>query len=174
MLLGLKGSISELELHTIRSRLTAGLLAKAERGELAVMLPIGLMRDPSGVVVKDPDMAVQGRLGLVFQLFLQLRSVAKVMRALNERDLELPRRDRYGDLCWTRATLAAVAAILKNPAYAGAFVYGRTRFRPPKREGALPQKAPRPMEEWRIVVKDRYPAYIDWPIYEKNPIRHQR
>ncbi|WP_461717881.1 recombinase family protein [Bradyrhizobium liaoningense] len=86
---------------------------------------------------------------------------------MNERDLELPRRDRYGDLCWTRATLAAVAAILKNPAYAGAFVYGRTRFRPPKREGALPQKAPRPMEEWRIVVKDRYPAYIDWPIYEK-------
>lgn len=125
------------------------------------------MRDPSGVVVKDPDMAVQGRLGLVFQLFLQLRSVAKVMRALNERDLELPRRDRYGDLCWTRATLAAVAAILKNPAYAGAFVYGRTRFQPPKREGALPQKAPRPMEEWRIVVKDRYPAYIDWPTYEK-------
>ena len=167
LLLGLKGSISELELHTIRSRLTAGLLAKAERGELAVMLPIGLMRDPSGVVVKDPDMAVQGRLGLVFQLFLQLRSVAKVMRALNERDLELPRRDRHGDLCWTRATLAAVAAVLKNPAYAGAFVYGRTRFQPPKREGALPQKAPRPIEEWRIVVKDRYPAYIDWPIYEK-------
>lgn len=167
LLLGLKGSISELELHTIRSRLTAGLLAKAERGELAVMLPIGLMRDPSGVVVKDPDMAVQGRLGLVFQLFLQLRSVAKVMRALNERDLELPRRDRHGDLCWTRATLAAVAAVLKNPAYAGAFVYGRTHFQPPKREGALPQKAPRPIEEWRIVVKDRYPAYIDWPIYEK-------
>ncbi|MCS3765659.1 MULTISPECIES: recombinase family protein [Bradyrhizobium] len=102
LLLGLKGSISELELHTIRSRLTAGLLAKAERGELAVMLPIRPMRDPSGVVVKDPDMAVQGRLGLVFQLFLQLRSVAKVMRALNERDLELPRRDRHGDLCWTR------------------------------------------------------------------------
>lgn len=115
LLLGLKGSISELELHTTRSRLTAGLLAKAERGELAVMLPIGLMRDPSDLVVKDPDMAVQGRLGLVFQLFLQLRSVAKVMRALNERDLELPRRDRYGDSCWTRATLAAVAAILKTP-----------------------------------------------------------
>ncbi|WP_247459052.1 recombinase family protein, partial [Bradyrhizobium sp. 153] len=168
MLLGLKGSISELEQHTIRSRLTAGLLAKAERRELTVMLPIGLMRDPSGVVVKDPDMAVQGRLGLVFQLFLQLRSVAKVMRALNERDLGLPRRDRYGDLCWTRATLAAVAAILKNPAYAGAFVYGQTRFQPPKREGALPQEAPRPMEEWRIVVKDRYPAYIDWPICEKT------
>ncbi|WP_247821823.1 recombinase family protein [Bradyrhizobium sp. 187] len=53
--------------------------------------------------------------------------------------------------------------VLKNPAYAGAFVYGRTRFRPPRREGALPQKAQRAIEEWRIVVKDRYPPYIDWP-----------
>lgn len=119
LLLGLKGSTSELELHTIRSRLTAGLLAKAERGELAVMLPIGLMRDPSGVVVRDPDMAVQGRLSLVFQLFLELRSVAKVMRALNERNLDLPRRDRYCDLCWTRATLAAVAAIIEEPRIRG-------------------------------------------------------
>src|SRR5260370_16650204 len=82
LLLGLKGSISELELHTIRSRLTAGLLAKAERGELAVMLPIGLMRDPSGVVVNDPDMAVQGRLGLVSHLFLHLRSLPQLTRPL--------------------------------------------------------------------------------------------
>jgi DNA invertase Pin-like site-specific DNA recombinase len=167
LLLGLKGTISELELHTIRSRLTAGLLAKAERGELAQMLPVGLVRDPSRVVVKDPDIAVQERLVLVFELFLRVRSVAKVMRVLNGRSLDLPRRDRHGDLRWARATLAAVAEILKNPAYAGAFVYGRTRLRRPAREGALPQKAPRPPEEWRIVVKDRYPAYIDWPTYER-------
>jgi hypothetical protein len=167
LLLGLKGTISELELHTIRSRLTAGLLAKAERGELALMLPIGLTRDPSGVVVKDPDIALQDRLGLVFQLFLKFRSIAKVMRVLNQRDLQLPRRDRHGDLRWTRATVAAVADILKNPAYAGAFVYGRTRFHKPAREGATPQKLPRPIDQWRIVVKDRYPAYIDWPTYEK-------
>lgn len=162
LLLGLKGTISELELHTIRSRLTAGLLAKAERGELAVMLPIGLTRDPSGVVLKDPDLSVQERLELVFEMFLKLRSIAKVMRVLNERGLELPRRDRHGEPRWTRATVAAVADILKNPAYAGAFVYGRTRFHTPAREGATPQKAPRPIEQWRIVVKDRYPAYIDW------------
>ena len=167
LLLGLKGTISELELHTIRSRLTAGLLAKAERGELALTLPIGLMRDPSGVVVKDPDMAVQERLGLVFEMFLKFRTVAKVMRVLNDRGLDLPRRDRHGDLRWARATVSSVAAILKNPAYAGAFVYGRTRMRAVAREGASPAKAPRPIEEWRIVVKDRYPAYIDWPTYEK-------
>src|SRR5690242_15363945 len=109
LLLGLKGTISELELHTIRSRLTAGLLAKAERGDLALMLPIGLVRDPSGVVVKDPDLAVQERLGLVFETFLRFRTVARVMRVLNDRGLDLPRRDRHGDLRWARATVSAVA-----------------------------------------------------------------
>jgi DNA invertase Pin-like site-specific DNA recombinase len=166
LLLGLKGTISELELHTIRSRLTAGLIAKAERGELALCLPIGLVRDPSGVVVKDPDMAVQERLGLVFEMFLKFRTVGKVMRLLNDRGLDLPRRDRHGDLCWARATICSVAAILKNPAYAGAFVYGRTRMRELAREGASRAKVPRPIEEWRIVVKDRYPAYVDWATYE--------
>ncbi len=167
LLLGLKGSISELELHTIRSRLTAGLLAKATRGELALMLPTGLIRDPSGVVVKDPDMAVQERLGLVFEMFLKFRTVAKVMRVLNHRGLDLPRRDQHGNLRWARATVTAVVMILKNPAYAGAFVYGRTRMRALVREGSVPSKVARPMEEWRIVVKGRYPGYIDWPTYEK-------
>lgn len=166
LLLGLKGTISELELHTIRSRLTAGLLAKAERGDLALNLPIGLVRDPSGVVVKDPNLEVQERLDLLFETFLKVRTVAKVMRELNDRGLELPRRDRHGDLTWARATTSAVAAILKNPAYAGAFVYGRTRLRRPP-DGRLPMKAPRPIEEWRIVIKDRYPAYIAWQCYEK-------
>jgi DNA invertase Pin-like site-specific DNA recombinase len=167
LLLGLKGSISELELHTIRSRLTAGILAKAARGELALMLPTGLVRDPSGVVVKDPDMAVQERLGLVFDTFLKFRTAAEVMRVLNHRGLDLPRRDQHGNLHWARATVTAVVTILKNPAYAGAFVYGRTRMRALVREGAAPSKVARPMAEWRIVVKGRYPAYIDWPTYEK-------
>ena len=167
LLLGLKGTISELELHTIRSRLTIGLLAKAERGELALALPIGLVRDPSGVVVKDPNIEVQERLALVFHSFLKFRTVAKVMRVLNERELDLPRRDRHGDVCWTRATVSAVSRILQNPAYAGAFVYGRTCPRSVARDGGSPGKKPRPIGNWRIVVKDRYPAYIDWPTYEK-------
>ncbi|MDE8347556.1 MAG: recombinase family protein [Acidocella sp.] len=176
LLLGLKGTISELELHTIRSRLTAGLLAKAERGELALSLPVGLLRDPSGVVVKDPDMAVQERLDLVFDMFLKFRTVSKVMRLLNDRGLDLPRRDRHGDLCWTRAKICAVAAILKNPAYAGAFVYGRTRMRELARDGASRSRASRPIEDWRIVVKDRYPTYIDWTTYVmiRNIIKDNR
>jgi len=100
-------------------------------------------------------------------MFLKFRTVAKVMRVLNHRGLDLPRRDRHGELRWARATVTAVATILKNPAYAGAFVYGRTRMRAVTREGAVPSKVARPMAEWRIVVKDRYPGYIDWPTYEK-------
>lgn len=167
LLLGLKGTISELELHTIRSRLTAGLLAKAARGDLALTLPVGLSRDPGGVVVKDPDIEVQGRLGLVFETFLRYRTVAKVMRILNARSLDLPRRDRHGDLRWAKATLASVSTILRNPAYAGAFVYGRTQMRKTDRDGGGAGKMPRPMGQWRVIVKDRYPAYIDWPTYEK-------
>src|SRR6187455_3567798 len=80
LLLGLKGTISELELHTLRSRLTAGLLAKAARGELALQLPIGLVRDASGVVTKDPDQEIQARIALVFATFLEVRTAMAVMR----------------------------------------------------------------------------------------------
>ena len=75
----------------------------------------------------------------------EFRTIAKVMRVLNDRGLDLPRRDRHGDLCWAQATICSVAAILKNPAYAGAFVYGRTRMREPARDGASRAKAPRPI-----------------------------
>src|SRR6478672_11273356 len=85
LLLGLKGTISELELHTIRGRLTAGLLAKAARGELALQLPIGLVRDASGVVAKDPDREIQGRIALVFATFLGVRTAMATVRALQAR-----------------------------------------------------------------------------------------
>lgn len=145
------------------------MIAKAQRGELALTLPVGLVRDACGVVLKDPDAGVQGRLGLVFELFLKLCSIAKVMRMLNNRGLDLPRRDWHGELHWARATVSAVATILKNRAYAGAFVYGRTRMREAMPDSWSPAQAKvaRPLEEWRIVVKDRYSAYIDWPTYEK-------
>jgi DNA invertase Pin-like site-specific DNA recombinase len=122
LLLGLKGTISELELHTIRGRLTAGLLAKAERGELALQLPTGFVRDPSGVVTQDPNREVRERIALLFETFLHARTAAKVMRSFTTRGLALPRRDCHGEICWRRPTVAAIAAMLKNPAYAGAFV----------------------------------------------------
>lgn len=166
LLLGLKGTISEMELHTIRARLTAGLLNKAERGELALILPVGLVRDAGGVVVKDPDREVQARLDLIFATFLRVRSAARVLRSLNEGGLTIPRRQRLGGTVWRPPTIAAVLHVLKNPAYAGAFVYGRSRSmrRTPASSRATQKMLPR--EQWRIVVKNKYPAYVSWDTFE--------
>jgi len=166
LVLGLKGTISEMELHTIRSRLTSGLLAKAGRGELALQLPTGLVRDPSGVVTQDPDAEVRSRIALVLSTFLQARTAVRVVGVLRARGLALPRRGRHGDMVWRAPTIAAVTTILRNPAYAGAFVYGRTRLGPPGAHGRQKQRRRSPAE-WRIVVKDRYPAYVDWETFER-------
>jgi DNA invertase Pin-like site-specific DNA recombinase len=166
LLLGLKGQISELELHTIKARLTAGLLNKARRGELALTLPVGLTRDALGRVVKRPDLEVQGRIDLLYATFLRVRSLAKVVRTFNSEELFVPRRDPFGDVIWRRPTVSSVAAILKNPAYAGSFVYGRTRS---VRTGPdhLPAQKSLPISEWRIHIRDVYPPYIDWATFEK-------
>ena len=111
--LGLKGQRSELELHPIRARMTAGLLNKAQRGELALKLPIGLVRDVIGKVHKDPNREIQDRLELVFSTFPRLRSASKVLQFLNAHDLSLPRRDRFGDVVWKKPTVAAILQILK-------------------------------------------------------------
>jgi DNA invertase Pin-like site-specific DNA recombinase len=168
-LLGLKGQLSEMELHTIRARMTEGLLNKAQRGELALRLPIGLVRDDDGTVRKDPNLEVRERIELVFSTFLRLRSAASVLRFCSEHSLRIPRHDRFGDLVWRKPTLAAVLAILKNPAYAGAFVYGRTRT---TRDASGRTSLKRlPMDQWRVCVKDKYPAYVSWETFERIQTR---
>src|SRR5712692_4136808 len=167
LLLGLKGQLSELELHTIRARMTAGLLNKAERGALALQLPVGLVRDVTGTVRKDPHREVQDRLDLVFTTFRRVKSASKVLQFFNAHDLRLPRRDRFGDVIWKKPTVAAILQILKNPAYAGAFVYGRTRS---VRRDALSPRSKQirlPMEQWKFHVNDIYPAYISWDVFER-------
>ena len=158
LLLGLKGTISEVELHTMRGRLTAGLLNKAERGELALNLPAGLIRDAGGAVVKDPDREIQDRITLVFTSFLEQGSVAKVMRIFARGALGVPRRDRFGEAVWRPATLNRLNQILKNPAYAGAFVYGRTRSRHTLYPNGKLMTEPCPMAEWKIVVQGQIPG----------------
>ncbi len=167
LLLGLKGQLSELELHIIRARMTAGLLNKAQRGELALSLPIGLVRDAIGKVQKDPHREIQDRLELVFTTFLRLRSASKVLEFLNAHDLGLPRRDRFGDVVWKKPTVAALLQILKNPAYAGAFVYGKTRSIRKDPTSPHTQEVRLPMEQWKIRVNDVYPAYIAWQTFEQ-------
>jgi DNA invertase Pin-like site-specific DNA recombinase len=167
LLLGLKGTLSEMELHTIRARMQAGLLNKAERGELALPLPIGLVRDELGRVHKHPDREVQQRLALVFETFLKRRTASKVLQHFNQHQLTLPRRDRFGDLVWKPPTVSAIIAILKNPAYAGAFVYGRTRSLPKGSSPNHPTVKRLPRDQWKIRLPDKYPPYISWETFEK-------
>ncbi len=167
LLLGLKGQLSELELHTIKARMTAGLLNKAQRGELALSLPIGLVRNAIGKVHKDPNREVQDRLALIFTTFLRARSASKVLQFLNTHDLCLPRRDRFGDVVWKKPTVAAILQILKNPAYAGAFVYGKTRSVRKDPTSPHTQEVRLPMDQWKIRINDIYPAYITWDTFEQ-------
>jgi DNA invertase Pin-like site-specific DNA recombinase len=164
LLLGLKGQISELELHTIRNRLHAALVQKAERGELAQTLPAGLVRDEAGVVRKDPHQEVQSRISLVFTSFQEQRSTTKVVRLLCQHRLRLPRKDRWGEVVWRRPTTSAVAGILQNPAYAGAYVRGRTQT---YWKDGKPLQRRLPPAQWKICLRDRYPAYVSWAQFEK-------
>ncbi len=113
LLLGMKGIVSEIELHTLRGRLIAGVQQKAQRGDLALALPAGLLRQDDGVVVKDPDRAVQHAIGLVFQTFLERRSASQVVRLFRDQGLRLPRRHRNCETVWRTPTVAAVIAILR-------------------------------------------------------------
>jgi DNA invertase Pin-like site-specific DNA recombinase len=166
LLLGLKGAISELEMHTLRGRLTAGILSKAERGELALTLPTGLVRRDDGCVEKHPDQEVRNQIGLVFDTLLEKKSLARVVQHFRGHHLTVPRRDRYGAIRWKRPTIANLGSMVKNPAYAGAFVYGRTRSLRAANTGKMQQRL-LPPDQWRIIVRDRYPAYISWQTYQK-------
>lgn len=166
LLLGLKGQISELELHTIRARLTAGLLSKAARGELALKLPTGLVRLESGQVVKHPDCEVWQRIDLVFHTLLEKKSLAQAVRWFLSKDLKIPRCDPHGDIQWKRPTVARIGSMVNNPAYAGAFAYGRTRWKNSENTGKM-QETRVPIDQWRFCVRDKYPAYISWETFEK-------
>jgi DNA invertase Pin-like site-specific DNA recombinase len=165
LLLGLKGQISELELHTIRARLTAGILSKAERGELELTLPTGLIRT-GGVVTKHPSVEVQDRIDLIFATFFEQKSVAQTVRWFIKNDLLLPRRDRHGDIQWKRVTAASISSFLNNPAYAGAATYGRSRWKKSENTGKMQQKK-LPPQKWRYCVRDKYPQYISWETFER-------
>lgn len=165
LLLGLKGQLSEMELYTIRARMRAGLLNKAARGELAQPLPVGLVRDESGIVVKIPNLEVQERLEVVFDSFLRLRSARQTMRFFMKENLLLPRRDHFGELVWRTPTTSAILNILNNPAYAGAFVYGRNRYRREMTGKVVIKRLP--IDQWQYCVQNKYPAYINWETFQQ-------
>jgi DNA invertase Pin-like site-specific DNA recombinase len=167
LILGLKGLIAELELHTLRARLLAGTIAKAERGELAIPLPAGLVRvKETGAVILEPDREVQQRLKLVFQTMLEKKSLPKVVRHFRQHDLKVPRRDKWGGTYWKQATLSVISEVVHNPAYAGAYVWGRTRWVKSKKTGRK-QQLSLPRDQWRVCLHDRLPAYVSWNVFER-------
>ena len=172
ILLGLKGTLSEAEVHSLRQRLDAGRLSKARRGELAQHLPTGLLRDAAGVVGFDPDASVRDRIRLVFDRFLDRGSVQKVLRSFVADGLDLPRRQTSGlyagAVLWKRPSTHALYSILKNPAYAGAFVYGRRIVEPTRQTPGRPAtgRIRQPAGRWIAVVPDVYPGYITWDQYQ--------
>ncbi|MGK2852568.1 MAG: recombinase family protein [Microbacteriaceae bacterium] len=171
LVLGLKGTMSEAELHLIRSRLTAGLRHKAARGELRQGLPVGFDYDPDDQVVFSTDEAVVEAIALVFRRFAELGSARQVLLTLREDGLLLPRRPtRTGRISWVAATYPAVHDFVTNPCYAGAFVFGRNRSEkridPDGR--VITRTVALPREQWAVLIPEHHPGFIDWATYEAN------
>jgi DNA invertase Pin-like site-specific DNA recombinase len=174
LLLGLKGTISEAELHLIKQRMWSGRLAKARRGQLAVPLPAGFVRRPSGEAALDPDEQVQAVIGLVFGLFDRLGTVNAVLCFLADNHIQVGVRLREGpergELQWRRPSRAGVQNILRNPAYAGIYAYGRSRVDPRRRQAGRPftGRVRTAREDWTVFLPGLLPAYISIEQYEKN------
>jgi DNA invertase Pin-like site-specific DNA recombinase len=174
LLLGLKGTLSEAELMTIRCRLHEGRWSKARRGELAQSLPVGYVRAEAGAVVKHPDRQVQARLGRVFDLFAESRVARRVVLRLRQEELMIPTQawggPGHGEVRWKVPTFGAIVRILHNPAYAGAYVYGQKEydgFDHSAANGKARTKT-RPLADWPVCVRDIYPAYITWDQFVQN------
>ena len=170
LLLGLKGTMSEAELHFIRARLRGGQLAKARRGELEMALPVGLVYDPTGKVVLDPDAGVQQAIAHLFATFARTGSARAVVQAFAEESLRFPLRVRTGahkgELAWQPLRHWRVLRSLHNPRYAGAFVYGRRReTKTPDGRRAMHDV---PRDQWIALIPAAHPGYITWDQFETN------
>lgn len=174
LLLGLKGTMSEAELHMIKQRMVEGKNAKARRGALKIALPVGYVARPSGEITKDPDEQVQSIIQLIFELFNKLLTVNAVLRYLVEHKIRMPHREtsglKKGELDWRRPNNSTLASILHHPIYAGAYVYGRqlvdSRKKKPGRRGTGRVRVKQ--EDWAVLIKDKIPTYITWDQYERN------
>ena len=173
LLLGLKGTMSEAELHIIRARLRGGILNKARRGELEIRPPVGLVYRSDGKIILDPNSEVQSAIRMLFETFARTASAMKTARFFRDQGLLFPTRlqsgPNKGELTWALPHHSRVLQVLHNPRYAGAFVFGRVRTRRRADGGTHIIKVPR--EEWQFVIKGTHPGYIDWDRFEANQRR---
>jgi len=177
LLLGLKGTMSEAELHILKQRMYQGSLAKARRGELHFALPSGYVWTSNGEIAFDPDEQVQQVIRLLFRKFDELGTLGGVLRYLAQHHIQIGVRVREGpskgELVWRRPNRMTLQMLLKHPLYAGAYVYGRRQVDLRRKQPARPQTGRVVMEmaHWHALVPDHCPAYITWEQFEQNQQR---
>lgn len=173
LLLGLKGTMSEAELHFLKARMRGGMINKARRGELEMRPPVGLVYRDDGVLILDPDAEVQAAMRLVFETFGRTGSAMQTAKLFHEQGLRFPRRIRNGlnkgELHWVRAAHSRILQVLHNPRYAGAFVYGRVRTR--RLPDGKHSTTRVPQAEWQFVIPGVHVGYITWEEFEANQER---
>jgi DNA invertase Pin-like site-specific DNA recombinase len=174
LLLGLKGTMSQAELHFLRARLQGGKLNKAQKGELRSPLPVGLVYDDQGCRVLDPDSEVRGAVRFLFEAFRETGSAYAVVHKFAKEGLGFPKRAYggawNGKLIWGRLSESRVLGVLKNPAYAGAYVYGRYQsVKEIAPDGTFRSRTTQvPMSSWTVLIKDHHDAYISWDEFVQN------
>lgn len=174
LLLGLKGTMSEAELHILKGRMQQGSWNKARRAELITHMPLGYQKLPDGSVVMEPDEQVHSVVRMVFQKFEELGSAMAVIRYFRTHQIRLPFRVssgvRKGQLEWRDAKYTTIASMIRNPTYSGAYTFGRYQQDPKQKivGDASSGRFLAPLEEWKVIVPDRFPAYITWDQYRAN------
>ena len=172
LLLGLKGTMSEAELHVLRARLQGGIRNKAARGELRKALPVGFQwGDEEGEILIEPDEAVRGAIQTIFDRFAELGSVRQVWLWMRREGVQFPmRRFAYGEIQWAVPTYHQIHSVLESPVYAGAYAFGKTRReRYIDEHGQTRQRMRRlPRAEWQVLIWDHHPGFIDKPTFEAN------
>ena len=170
LLLGLKGTMSEAELHVLRARLRGGALAKAQRGEFRIKLPVGLIYNEEGQVVLHPDAQVRDAVHLFFKTYSRVGTACGLVRHFKDHGLLFPKPNsstmNTAEVIWGRLDLSRAVRILHNPRFAGAYAYGR------RHETRLPGGVTKvqclPREQWPVLLLDAHPGYISWQEYEHN------
>ena len=172
LLLGLKGTISEAELHMIRQRLDGGIRNKAKRGELRRGLPVGFVwGEGDGDVLLDPDEAVHGAIATIFERFAELGSARQVWLWMRREGVQFPlRRFQGAEITWVTPTYHQIHNVLSNPVYAGAYAFGKTRRERYVDEQGRPRKRTRKLarEEWEVLIWDHHPGFVDKATFERN------
>lgn len=170
LLLNMKGTFSEVELHILKSRLRGGVLSKAQRGEYRTRLPIGFIYNYEGKTILDPDKQIQQTIRLFFDIFRRTGAAYATVKAFWHDQIKFPYRSYKGPnkglLQWTQLTYSQAQQILKNPRYAGAYYYGRQRSR--KNVDGSTSYFTTPREEWISLIQNSHPGYITWDEYEEN------